>query len=60
VSPKVDEERLCLVGPTALGKLISVVFTFRNERIRPISARSASRKERGLYEEISKTLESIR
>ncbi|MFL5814356.1 MAG: BrnT family toxin [Bdellovibrionia bacterium] len=60
VSPKVSEERLCVVGSTVSSRLVSVVFTFRNGRVRPISARPASRKERGLYEEIRKTLERIR
>lgn len=59
VTPEVDEERLCLIGPTASGRMLSVVFTLRDGRVRPISGRPASRKERGLYEEISKTLKNI-
>ena len=59
VSPEVDEERLCLVGPTDTGRMISIVFTLRDGRIRPISSRVASRKERVLYEKIRKTLEGI-
>lgn len=59
VSPEVDEERLCIVDPTSEGKMISVVFTLRNGKVRPISARPASRKERTLYEEVRKTLERI-
>jgi len=30
VSPRVSEERLCLVGPTSEGRMISVVFTLRD------------------------------
>jgi uncharacterized DUF497 family protein len=57
VSPEVDEERLCVVGPAITGKFISVVFTLRDGRIRPISSRIASKKERRLYEEVRKALE---
>jgi uncharacterized protein len=59
VSPVTQEERLCLVAPTDRGRLISVVFTLREGRVRPISSRPASRKERKLYEEVRKTLERI-
>lgn len=59
VTPAVVEERLCLVGPTETGRMLSVVFTLRDGRVRPISGRPASRKERGLYEEISKTLKNL-
>jgi len=59
VSPEVDEERLCVVGPAISGKFISVVFTLRDGRVRPISSRIASRKERRLYEEVRKALESL-
>ncbi len=59
VTPVVDEERLCLVGPTESGKMLSVVFTLRDGRVRPISGRAANKKERGLYEEISKTIKKL-
>ena len=52
ISPPVDEERLGIVGPTLDGKLIHVVFTLRDGRIRPISARRAQKKERTQYGEI--------
>jgi uncharacterized DUF497 family protein len=52
ISPLVDEERLTIVGPTKGEKLIMVVFTMREGRVRPISARVAHRKERKSYEEI--------
>jgi len=59
VSPEVDEERLCIVGPSTYDRMISVVFTLRDGKVRPISARPASRKERKLYEEIRKKIERI-
>lgn len=59
-SPPVDEERLCIVGPSIQGRLISVVFVLREGRVRPISSRLASKKEKVLYEEIRKTLERVR
>lgn len=59
ISPEVDEERLCLIGPSTAGRLLSVVFTLREGRVRPISSRIASRKERRLYEEIRKKIEDL-
>ena len=59
VSPEVDEERLCVVGPSQEGRMLSVVFTLRDGRVRPISARIAKRKERKLYEEIRKTVQKL-
>jgi uncharacterized protein len=44
-----DEERFVALGRTALGRLLSIVFTFRGDRIRVISARDMSRKERQRY-----------
>ena len=59
VSPKVNEERLCLVGPSSDGRMISVAFTLRDGRVRPVSSRDASRKERKLYEEVRQALEKL-
>ncbi len=59
VSPKVEEERLCMVGPSYEGRFISVVFTLREGRVRPISSRLANRKEKRLYEEIRKATQGI-
>ena len=50
VSPEAPEERLGIVGPTYMGRILHVVFTLRDGKIRPISARPAGRKERELYE----------
>jgi uncharacterized protein len=43
------EARFTTLGRTALGRLLSIVFTFRGDRIRVISARDMSRKERREY-----------
>jgi uncharacterized protein len=43
------EPRLCAWGRTDGGRLLSVIFTRRGERIRVISARPMSRKERSVY-----------
>ena len=45
VTPEVDEERLGIVGAAKNGKILLVVFTMREGRVRPISARAAHRKE---------------
>jgi uncharacterized DUF497 family protein len=58
IAPVAPEERLGVVGATAAGRVLQVVFTLREGRVRPISARPAKREERALYEaylrEISK------
>ena len=45
-----DEERFVTVGQDALSRLLVVVYTWREERIRIISARRATGKERRQYE----------
>ncbi len=52
VTPKVDEERLGIVGPTQAGRLLHIVFTLRDGKVRPISGRTAHKKERTQYGEI--------
>lgn len=50
----VGEERLALLGQSAAGRLLAVMFTDRGaSRIRVISARLATRLERTVYEEDS-------
>ena len=44
------ENRYYALGVTDLGRRIFVVFTVRNKKIRIISARDMSRKERKVYE----------
>ncbi len=43
------EQRYQLLGISNLGRVLFIVFTSRNNKIRIISARSASNKERELY-----------
>ncbi len=45
-----DEERFVTLGMDALGRLQVVVYTWRAERIRIISARAATGRERRRYE----------
>ena len=48
----VSEERLVLLGTSAAGRLLAVMFTDRGaSRLRVISARLATRRERTIYEE---------
>ena len=44
-----EEERFVTVGLDALGRLVVVVYTWRGENIRLISARLATRRERMQY-----------
>lgn len=45
------EERFYLLGRTKADRRLHVVFTIRKNRIRIISARDMSRKERNTYDE---------
>ncbi|WP_456408920.1 BrnT family toxin [Caldithrix abyssi] len=47
----IDEDRFVLLGKSYKGRLIVVVHTERNDRIRIISARKATKKEKAQYEE---------
>lgn len=49
-----DEERFVIVGMSSEQRLLIVVHTVRQERIRLISARSATKHERRNYEEGSR------
>jgi hypothetical protein len=46
------EERFVTVGADALGRILVVIYTWRRNRVRIISARKASARERRLYGEI--------
>jgi len=46
-----DEERFISIGMDAFGRILVVVFTWRGDEIRLISARRAERSERKQYEE---------
>ena len=54
VSPDIshsrDEERFNLLGETDSLKVLFVTFTIRAQKIRAVSARSADKKEKQLYE----------
>ena len=44
------EERFVAFGTTKLRRKLTVIFTFRKDKIRVVSARNQSKKERGEYE----------
>ena len=46
-----SEQRFITVGMDLLGRLLVVIYSWRNERIRLISARRATSRERRQYEE---------
>jgi uncharacterized DUF497 family protein len=46
-----DEDRSITIGVDPLGRLLVVVYTWRRGRVRLISARRATRRERRQYEE---------
>ena len=45
-----DEERYVTIGVDAVGRLLVVVYTWRGERVRIISARKATGRETRRYE----------
>src|SRR5258705_13606418 len=45
-----DEERFVTTGMDALGRVLVVVYTWRESRVRIISARAATPRERRQYE----------
>jgi hypothetical protein len=45
-----SEERFILVGMDAIGRVVVVVYTYRGNSIRIISARAATKAERTTYE----------
>lgn len=45
-----EEERFLLVGRDALGRILTVSYTYRGDSIRLISARPATNSERREYE----------
>jgi uncharacterized DUF497 family protein len=50
VDDEAGEERLATAGADFFGRVLVVVTTYRNDHIRLISARFATRKERRVYE----------
>ena len=49
-----QETRFYALGHTKGGRLLQIVFTIRGTKIRPISARNMSRKERKVYGQAAK------
>jgi uncharacterized DUF497 family protein len=49
------EQRFWALGETGADRFLHVTFTVRKDKIRVISARSMSKKERKIYEKIKKT-----
>ena len=47
--PGFREERFVVLGRTAVGRRLSIAFSFRGDRIRVISARDMNRRERKEY-----------
>jgi uncharacterized DUF497 family protein len=47
--PAPDEERFVTLGLDAFGRILVVVYTWRDDRIRLISARKATARERQQY-----------
>lgn len=45
-----DEQRYVTIGLDALGRILVVIYTWRGESIRLISARKATHQERKQYE----------
>ncbi len=45
------EERFLVVGSDYFGRVLVIAFTYREERIRIISARRATSRERRQYED---------
>ena len=55
VRHSIQEARYIIIGPTGESRILTISFTIRNNFVRVISARDASRKERKIYEETFKT-----
>lgn len=51
----INEKRYAAVGTSISARILFVVYTIRNNRVRIISARPANREERRHYEEIKET-----
>ncbi len=47
------EPRYYVLGHTVAGRRLFIVFTIREDKIRVISARDMSKKERSVYEQIN-------
>jgi len=54
-----EEARYVALGKTNKNRLLTVVFTIRHQKIRVISGRPMSKKERGVYEKEAQAYASI-
>ncbi|HEY6264281.1 MAG TPA: BrnT family toxin [Candidatus Acidoferrum sp.] len=50
-----EEERWITLGRNSLGRLIVVIYTWRRDNVRLISARPATAREKSQYEECHET-----
>ena len=50
-----DEQRWVTMGRDVLGRVLVVVYTWRGEIVRLISARKATARERRRYEDVNET-----
>lgn len=60
IASAVTEQRLGIVGPTWRNRLLTVIFTTREGRVRPISSRPSNQKERKIYETIRQISQRVR
>jgi uncharacterized DUF497 family protein len=51
VEPAHEEERYLLLGATADGRRVALIFARRGEKLRPISCRAMRKKEKEAYDE---------
>lgn len=58
VKHSIIEKRSFCLGITKSNRLLTIIFTMRKGKIRPISARPMNKKERGTYENAKKIQEN--
>jgi len=54
-----SEDRYGIIGPTWHERLLTIIFTFRNKKVRAISSRPASKKERKTYDKVRKITKRV-
>lgn len=55
ISERRGETRMAAVGKTRAGRLLTIVYTVRHRKVRPVTAHMVPRRKRKLYEEKLKT-----
>lgn len=58
-APSTNEGRYAIFGKTDVNRKLSIIFTARKDKIRVITARDMSRKEKRVYEEKTKVNSQI-